>query len=555
MPYVAGRKELIPPPTRGQARVRVPVSHDVHFPAPTGGWVSAKNPAADGKLPFKTYGPPAERLENFFPTEIGLEVMGGSKQFAAIATAAAFPCESLWSYIGGTTHKMAGAGNGKIFDLSTPASPTTPPSADVTGLGSNYFSTQNFATSGGNFLYACNGTDKPQLYNGTTYTAIDAGSSPAITGVTTSTLSQVNSYKNRLFFVQGGTMNVWALPVGTLGGAAILISLAGIFRKGGAVLFTATWSLDAGNGLNANLVIMSTEGEVAIYTGTDPSDATAWFLVGVYDAPRPMGKNSFVKAAADLLLITESGAIPVSTLKGRDTANIGSFAISKAIEPDWLFDARTRRALPWEAVIWPNRQRMIVTNPVTADIGITPPWCYVVNTTTGAWTKRTGWNTRCMCLYNDFVYFGTNDGTIKQMEITSSDDGAIYYPVAVFGWTSIGAPGYQKTMESMIARWLVTAPINPLVSCSVDYSILLPSPPNVQPEITAPGVWDVGLWDVSKWDTGSNKYAYSTGWVSVNQSGFAHAVQVQMAFGGLVVPNVTLLSVAAILQVGGLMLI
>jgi len=544
MPYAAGRRVPVQPQFE-------PESAPVHFPAPTGGWVSAKNPAADGKVPFKLYGPPAERLENFFPDEVGISVMGGSALYATIG---AFPCESMWAYIGGTTHKLAAAGNGKIFDITTPGSPTVPPSADVTGRTTNYYSTQNFATSGGNYLYACNDTDKPLLYDGTTYTAIDGVSVPAITGVTTSTLSQVNAYKNRLFFVQGGTMNVWALPVGAIGGAAIQISLAGIFRKGGAVLFTATWSLDAGDGLNANLVIMSTQGEVAIYNGTDPSDATKWALVGVYDAPKPLGKNAFVKAAADLLLFTEQGAIPVSTLKGRDKANIGSYAVSRAIEPDWVVDARTRRALPWEGVIWPNRQRMIVSNPVTADDQATPPWCYVANTTTGAWCKRTGWNTRCLALHNEFVYFGSNDGTIKQMEIGASDVGAIYYPVAVFGWSDMGKPGFQKTVISAISRWIIAAPINPLISVSVNFAILLPSPPNAQPDITAPGQWDVGLWDVSKWDTGATLYAYNSGWVSVNQSGFAHAVQVQMSMGGTVTPNAKLLQVSALVESGEIML-
>lgn len=539
-----------------------PESQPIHFRAPTGGWVSAKNPAANSQVPFKLYGPPAERLENLFPNEIGVGVMGGSRQQAQLGTNIGdFPCESIWSYIGGTTRQLKAAGNGKIFDITTPVSNTAPPTADVTGRTANYYSAQNFATSGGFFQYLCNDGDKPLIYNGTTYTAVDGVSVPAITGVTTSTLTQVNGYKNRLFFVQGGTMNVWALPVGQIGGAAIQISLAGIFNKGGSVLFTATWSLDAGNGLNANLVIMSTEGEVAIYNGTDPSDATAWSLVGVYDAPKPLGKNGWCKAAADLLLVTEQGLIPVSTLKGRDKANIGSFAVSRAIEPDWITDARTRRALPWEAVIWSNRQRLIVSNPVTADTGATPPWAYVVNTTTGAWCKRTGWNTRCMTLHNDFVYFGTNDGTIMQMEIGASDGatgataGANYYPVMVLGWSDMGQPGYQKTVLSMIARFTVTAPINPQLSASTDFAILLPSPPNAQPEITAPGQWDVGLWDVSKWDTGSTQVAYSTGWVSVNQSGFAHALQMQMTMGGTVTPSVTLLQVSALIEGGQVMLL
>lgn len=553
MTYQAFRRQPIPPPSRQQARVRIPLSQAVHFRAPTGGWVSAKNPAANSQVPFKLYGPPAEKLENFFPTESGIEVMGGSKQYAAIATAGAFPCESMWAYIGGTTHKLAAAGNGSIFDITTPASTTVPPAADVTGRTSNYYSAQNFATSGGNYLYACNDTDKPLLYNGTAYTAIDGGSVPAITGVTTSTLSQVNAYKNRLFFVQGGTMNVWALPVGAIGGAAIQISLAGIFQKGGAVLFTATWSLDAGNGLNANLVIMSTEGEVAIYSGTDPADPNNWALVGVYAAPKPMGKNAFCKAGGDLLLVTEKGLIPVSALKGRDVALLTSFAVSRPIEPDWVFDARTRRSMPWEAVIWSTRQRMIITNPVTADPGVTPPWCYQVNTTTGAWCKRTGWSTRCIAQHNDFVYFGANDGTIKQMEVTASDDGAIYYPVAVLAWSDMGMPGAQKTVLSMISRWIIAAPINPLLSSSLNFSILLPSPPNALPDTSAPGVWDVGLWDVSLWDVGTSLYAYNTGWVSVNVSGFSHALQVQLSMGGSVTPTAKLLQLSALIEHGEVM--
>ena len=547
MPYQSGRRVPVPPQME-------PQSQPAHFPAPTGGWVSAKSPTTVA-VPFQTYGPVAERLENFFPDETGISVMGGSRQYAAIATGAAFACESMWAYIGGSTHKLAAAGNGSIFDLTTPASTTVPPTADVTGRTGNYYSTQNFATAGGNYLYACNDTgDKPLLYNGTAYTAIDGASTPAITGVTTTTLTQVNAYKNRLFFVQGGTMNVWALPVSSIGGAAIQISLAGIFNKGGSVLFTATWSLDTGGGLSANLVIMSTEGEVAVYTGTDPADATKWSLVGVYVTAKPLGKNAWVQAASDLLLITERGAIPVSTLRGKDEASVGTTAISKAIEPDWIYDARTRKAKPWEAVMWPSRQRMIVSNPVTGDAQSTPPWCYVVNTTTGAWCKRTGWNTRCMALHNDFVYFGTNDGTIQQMEITGSDNGSPYYPVAVFGWSPMGQEGFQKTVISAITRWTIASAINPQVSMSSDFLISLPSAPNAAANGAAAGVWDSGLWDVSTWDTGTTLYAYNSGWVSINQTGFSHAPQVQLTMGNTVTPSAKLLLLSVLVETGEVML-
>jgi hypothetical protein len=50
-------------------------------------------------------------------------------------------------------------------------------------------------------LYAANGVDKPHLYNGSTWTAIDGASTPAITGVTTTTFLPT-LFKNRMWFIQ-----------------------------------------------------------------------------------------------------------------------------------------------------------------------------------------------------------------------------------------------------------------------------------------------------------------------------------------------------------------
>ena len=152
MPYVAGRKVPVP-------QAQEPNSRSQSFPAPTGGWVSAKNLAA-ARMPFKLYGPPAEVLECWFPTETGIEVMGGSQLYATIATAAAFECESLFEYVGASSvTKMFAAGGGEIFDITTPVDNETPPAASVTGQATNYYSTLNFATAGGNYLYAVTGTD------------------------------------------------------------------------------------------------------------------------------------------------------------------------------------------------------------------------------------------------------------------------------------------------------------------------------------------------------------------------------------------------------------
>ncbi len=45
-------------------------------------------------------------------------------------------------------------------------------------------------------------SDAPLLYNGTTWTSITGSSTPAITGVTTTTLDDVTLFKNRVWFIQ-----------------------------------------------------------------------------------------------------------------------------------------------------------------------------------------------------------------------------------------------------------------------------------------------------------------------------------------------------------------
>lgn len=530
-----------------------PASKYKQFPAPTGGWVSAQAPV--GGTPLQLYGPAAAQLDCFFPTTTGLQIMEGSQQQARVGTA--HPCESLWVYTAGTTQKMFGACNGSIFDISAPADPNVAPAAAVTGRSANYYSTRNYANAGGNYLYAVNdsNTDNPLLFDGTTWTPITAVSAPiSITGVTPAHLSQVNVYKNRLFFVEFNTMNVWALPVTSLGGAAIQISLAGVFQLGGSVLFTATWSIDAGNGLNDSLVVVSTQGEAAVYQGTDPSSSTAWSLVGLYALPKPMGKNAFRKEGAELLILTDRGELPMSAAVRVDKDQIAAYALSRNIEPDWVADAATRRALPWEIVAWPNKQREIISVPVSGDVSITPPWCYIRNTTTGAWCRRPGWNTRCLAFFGDFVYFGTNTGEVIQMEITGADSGAIYYPICVLQWDDLDVPGYQKTVTSMRARFRIDSNITYKLSISTDYAISLATAPNVSPAISAPGLWDIGLWDVSLWDTGSVIAPFTTNWESVNLSGDGIALQVQLAMGNTTPPIGELLVIEALYEIAELML-
>ena len=531
MPYAGGRR--VPVQQEQQRQMQ-----HAPFVAPTGGWVTSVNLAA------ATLGT-AKICENWFPTTTGLRLRAGSQVFATTGTT---PLESAMAYIGGTTRQMFAANAGNIYNVTTPATPTTIPTPVVTGQTSNYYSYANFSTVGGNFLTLVNGSDSLQLYDGTVWKDIDGSSTPAITGVDTALFSHVNVYRNRQWFVAKDTLNVYYLPVDSIAGAVGVLTLAGVFKRGGSVLFTATWSMDAGDGLDDKFVVVSTEGEVAVFQGSNPSDIADWSLVGRYDASPPLGKNAYTQVGGDLLLLTEIGIVPMSAIQAKDPSALAIAAVSRNIQPDWIADAQERRTLPWEVVKWTSRNIAFISCPTTDQ---NKRWCYAVNLETNAWAKYTGWDTRCLVLHEDAVYFGTSSGTLVQAEITGNDLGLPIYHTYVGHAEHLGAVGRYKTVMLARARFRVTYPIAPQISISVNYGNQIPAPPNVPASTTAADVWDGALWDTAKWDNGTDFSTQTTGWVSIGKSGDSHSVQVQVTSGQNATPMAELILVEVGYEPGG----
>lgn len=482
------------------------------------------------------------RLENWFPTTTGIKLRRGALRHATVSLTG--PCESLMTYIGGNIRELFAATETEIFNVTSVGDPDVPPASDVSGQTSGYYSFQNFANAGGNYMSVVNGTDDAMLYDGASW------ATPSITGVTSSSLSHVWAYRNRLWYVEGGSMNAWALGVDAISGAATQVNLAGVFQFGGALLTGGTWSMDAGDGLDDKIVFISTEGEVAIYQGSDPSDPNDWALVGRYVIPPPMGKRCLFSAGGDLLVGTEGGIVPISAAVTKDPAALSIAMVTRSIEPDWISDARSRRALPWELVKWDSRKQIYVTTPVTGELDVTPPQCYVVNAETGAWCKNTGWNTRCMIVHDDQLFFGTNDGTILQGDIGGLDDEQLIYHTYVGSWDHMGAIGAFKETKLARAIFITRTEFTPKLSISVDYTVSLPSPPNAATPTASPGEWDVGLWDVAKWDTGLTFYTSQTKWVQINRSGFVLSPQVQVVSGSTQAPDAELVTMDIVCETG-----
>lgn len=504
------------------------------FPAPIRGWILNENLA--------TVQPAGARiLDNWLCTTTGVRVRGGSVKYATLPAAVT----SLFAY-NSTTDAFFAATANAIYTITAPASPTTVQTATISGLTSGDFSTAQIGTAGGNYLYAVNGTDSARLFDGTTWTTITGVSSPAITGVTTSTLSQVWVFANRLFFVQSGTLNAWYLPVDSIGGAASSFSLAGVFRQGGSLLFGAAWSLDSGAGLDDKCVFVSTEGEVAVYAGTNPGSAADWALEGVYRMPRPLGKNGYTQAGGDLLIATEVGLIPISAAIQNDLAAIESKAVSAPIAPYWQQQARTLGG-SWQIVKDLRRGIMYVSQPDTSGANQT---ALAANLLTGAWSRCTGWDTRCLAVFGNNAYFGAGDNCVYLMDATGSDDGTPYTAVFLGQSEGMGAYGLQKTVRQMRATFQSGSPIRPQLTALANFREDVSSPPSSPANYTTDS-WDSGLWDTATWDADA-AIVNEANWTATGITGATIAPELQLTFGVTPTPQVELVAIDAEFHTGAM---
>jgi hypothetical protein len=508
------------------------------FQPPVRGWIA--NEALANSKPGG-----ARVLENWFPTRTSARLRGGAQKYATISTG---PVLRMWTYKSAEVEEFFSSDLQNIFNITTVADADTIPTADVTGQTAGYYSTAQIGTAGGDYLYAVNGADSARLYDGSTWVAVTGVSTPAITGVTTSTLSHVSLYASRLYFVEKDTMNVWYLPVDSIGGAAAVFSLAGVFQEGGSVLFCGKWSLDSGDGLDDKFVVVSNQGEVAVYQGLYPGDS-GWTKVGIYKITPPMGMNGTMTAGGDLLIATEDGIVPISEAVNKDVAALSLSAVTRNIEPEWKNEVIARKTLPWEIIKWPTNNMMVVSLPVVDD-GI-DPYCFVCNLETGAWAKFTGWETRSIAHYSDYGYFGSNDGVVYKMEVGGSDDGTPYVCTYVGLPDHLKSPGAIKIVHSARSVFLSNVPFSAKVSMSVNYNITLPTPPASVANFTTDN-WDEGLWDVAKWDS-AGVGTVQTKWVSVGKSGFIVSPQIQITCGVTPFPRTELIAFDVLFERGGVM--
>lgn len=447
------------------------------LPPPAGGW-NTLDALADM--------PPdhAVQLDNWFPDADRVTVRRG-----CVAWSTGYPnnVDTLMPYSPPSgSQKLFAASGGNIYDATSSGAVGT---AMLTGRTNGRWQWAQMTTAGGHFLLIVNGADTPQVWDGS------AWANTTITGPTVANLVWANVHQRRVWVGEANSLRGWYLAPNAIGGAASSFDFTGLASLGGSLIGMGTWTRDGGSGPDDLAVFLTTEGEALIYSGTDPSSASTWSLVGIFRLGRPLGRRCMIRAGSELLIMTDQGFVSLSDVLPVDRSQQAVSAITRQINPTVVQAARGNAGLfGWQAFLYPSSNMLIFNIPNTGGTFDQ----YVFNTITRAPCRFTGLNARCWGLLNEGAYFGRGNAVFLS-DTGTSDNGVNIVATAVQAFNKFGNAAQKKLFRQCQPIMWSEAPPVIGVDMVMDYQTNTPPPSPVGGAATAVALWGSARWGESVW--------------------------------------------------------
>jgi hypothetical protein len=473
---------------------------------PLGGW--------DAISPLSKMDPKyAVTLQNWVPRTGWMEPRQGYQAWCQGLSAVAV--ESLMTYRpANAPEQLFAVTGGYAWDVSNQGLPVK---QAIGPFANSRWQYVNFTPPlGSPYLLMVNGADGYWAYTGGVW------SQPSVTGVNAALFTNINMHKQRIWFVQANSTVAWFLGTGAIQGAATSMDFGPLWSKGGHLVATGTWTIDGGLGPDDFFCAVSSRGQLALYKGTDPTNSSAWALVGVFDFPPPIGNRPFCRVGSDLWMISLEGVIPVSQGLPFDPSSVRSVAITSRIQNAMLqAAAQYQNNFGWEMIAFPAQALALLNIPVAANA---QQQQYVTNMMTGAWCQFTNWNFNTFAIFNDLLYAGDNSGSVVQAYTGAAD---LVSPINAFmacAFNYFGDPARVKQITMVQPLMVSSGSITPTIGIAVDFNpsaVLTPAVVNVTP---VGALYDVALYDSGTYAAGNSSTAQ---WLSAQGEG--HALSIEMA--------------------------
>lgn len=478
------------------------------IPAPTDGW--------DAISPLAEMDPKrAVILDNWVPRPGYVEIRGGYAPFSS--TLGTSPVETLMVYHAPASEKLFAASSTKIYEATTGVDPGTVAVSSLTNARWQYV---NFTPGGGTtVIQLVNGADSLQQFNGTVWTV------PTITGLpggSTANIINIHSQKRRLWYIMKNSSVAAFMPTDATSGAISgTLDLGALWVRGGFLVAMSAWTIDGGSGPNDYALFMSSEGQVTIYSGVDPTNANDWHLVGTFDLSPPIGRRCCTRIGSDVAIITQQGLIPISQALPFDPSADRSVALTARIQSAMASAAlNSPNVFGWQFLTFPNQQLAVLNVPLVEN---SSQQQFVINTLTGGWCRFTGWNANCFEIYNDGLYWGGNAGQINKGYVGGQDWMTAISADMQCAYNWLDEPGRTKRMTMVQPLLTMGASLTPTIAVDVDFQASNASAPITS--FTGTVLWDTAIWDTSVWPADTINFK---SWLSVDALGHAMAIRMKV---------------------------
>lgn len=433
-------------------------------------------------------------------------------------------------------YRMFAVTDSDIYDITsatdTPVSVVTLSGAPLSGR----FTWSSFSNIAGNYLICASNQGGYRYYDGTTWFTPTLGvGAGQITPVDPANIGFVTSWKERIWTIEKNTTKAWYGAPGALTGAFSMFDFGPLLKKGGVLSFLATWTIDAGSGVDDYLVIGGENGDILVYKGTDPSSPTTFAMVGNWYVGRlPVGQRCFQQYGGDLLILSASGIQPLSyvTRGGQSLFRVSSVDYLKKVQP--LFGELIAGSIDqfgWELCLSLEENLMLVQQP-------TPTLEYVqyaLYTNNNTWSEFQGMPMSTMFSGSLGFFFATPDNKVCH-GLTGWFDAVPYGELIGNGIIGVIQPSYSYFGKpGMNKQWQMIRPTfiamdRPFVTVTMlaDYKQdAIPATPAYTAGEGA--MWDVSNWDQAYWVGGLNTYA---DWVAAAAIGYAGSARMDTAVLG-----------------------
>lgn len=455
------------------------IASTVNFPAPTGGWNArdalTNMPVTDAII-----------LDNIYPSTGDVSARSGSLSYA---TGLGGSVQTLVEYSGTLATQFFAAANGNIWNITT-----STPSSVVSGMTNNYWQTAMFR----NRLFMMNGADAPRRYDGTTWdTPSFTGTSNTGVSLTQANLIQPFVFKNRLYAVEKNSMRLWFGDVNAITGVMEGIDYSSIFSLGGTLQACASWSRDSGDGADDVFIMIANTGEVLAYIGSSPISED-WELVGRFRMAPPIGRRCFTSLGPDLLVVTQSGLIPMSSVLRLGGLSSGADSVSDKIRNVFIQSALSYGANDgWQVIYYPTGSYLLVNVPISS----TSSHQYIMNTLTGAWCRFTGQNAFCWGQTGNSLYFGGASGVVYRANTGESDSGV---GIEIDCQTAFSYHGTPNNKKYNLVRPVIRTDSDLTFGLRVNVDFSNDAPDTAVNIGSSGSSWDSSDWDTAGWSGNSS---------------------------------------------------